>query len=190
MSTVTDNSLPTTIPHIDVFKPLDAMHNIEKITNNSNLFTFLRDSIELKHEFTKGLVKEELKEMIEETKEPTRCILLQKVLELEENQTTLLAATILKDKHVRQTWVIKGMHRNGKFDLVEVHAIQKKEIDKQKLFGYGLAYISLGKMLESNENAPGGLEALKTLCRPVKEEPADVFYSCIMKDLYDKGLPM
>lgn len=188
MCTKDSTSCLTTLPHVDILKPVDAMRYIEKITHDSNLFTFLRDMIDLKHEFTHGLVKEELNEIIDETEEPAQRILLQKVLELEENQTTLLAATLIRDQHIRHTWVVKGTNRNGKFDLVNIHAIQKKEIDKKKLLAYGLTCLTLGNMSEQSENAAHGFNALTTLFSSTKEEPVDVFYSYIMKDLYDKGL--
>lgn len=54
--------------------------------------------------------------------------LYEKVYELKEDPTTLLAAILLKAHNVRHSRVVKGMSKNDKYDLFEVHAIQKKRI--------------------------------------------------------------
>jgi hypothetical protein len=203
---VTKNTFPAETSRIDILKSSDVLHYLQKITQDSNATTFTRDASDLKHDFIKGLTKEELKKMIEEKiNEPIKRQLYDKVYELEENQTTLLATTLLKDHNARHSWVVKGMHRNGKFDLLEVHAIQRKELNRPKLLAYCLSFLfpSSGRNESVSENSqemslasqqlnaetPHSSNAPTTIVKAVaKGEPADVLYAYIMQDFHDKNM--
>lgn len=203
---ITKKSIPDEASCVNILKPSDAMRYLQKITQDSNAATFMRDAIDLKHDFIKGLTKEELKEMIEEAvEEPTKRQLYEKVYELKENETTLLAATLLKDRNVRHSWVVKGVHKNGKYDLLEVHAIQKKEFDKQKLLAYGLSFLHSSSSSnesvsensqtnpltgqQANVETPPGSNAQTTVTKAVaKKEPEDVLYAYIIQDLHNKNM--
>ena len=203
---ITKTTIPAETSHINVLKPSDAMRYLQKITQDSNVTTFMRDAIDLKHDYIKGLTKEELKEMMEEEiDEPIKRQLYEKIYELKENETTLLAATLLKSHNVRHSWVVKGMHKNDKFDLLEVHAIQKKEFDKHKLLSYGLSLLHSSS--NSNETVPENSKDIHSSTKQetvetqhssnaptsimkaiTKEEPVDALYAYIMQDLHNKNM--
>lgn len=208
MSTM-EGATPAETSRINIFKPSGVMQYLQKITQDSNATKFMRDAIDLRHDFIKGLTKEELKEMMEEEiDEPIKRELYEKVYEMEENQTTLLAATLLKGSDVRHSWVVKAVHKNGKYDLLEVHAIQKKELDKQKLLAYGFSFLHSSS--GSNENASKASENCqktsmtgqrgnvqpphcsndrRTMMEAFKKEkPVDVLCAYILQDLQDKNM--
>lgn len=207
----TTTSTPTT--RINVLKPSDTMHYLEKITQESNMNTFMRDAIDLKHDFIQGLTKDELKEMIEEEiDEPIKRQMYEKVYELEEDQTTLLSATQLTGNKVRHSWVMKGAQKHGKIDLLEVHAIQKKELDTQKLLAYGFSSLasslssaiskssshettsdtlqeaSLDRQGAKEESASDSNAMTRMKKAFTKEEPVDVLCAYIVQDLYNKNM--
>ena len=205
MSTKKD-AASTETSRVNIFKPSDAMRYLQKIAQDSNANRFMRDAIDLKHDFIKGLTKEELREMMdEEMDEPVKRQLYEKVFELQENETTLLAATLVKGRGVRHSWVVKGVYKNGKYDLLEVHAVQKQELDKQKVLAYGLSF--LHSSLSSNETGSDhsqeasvarqqGTVQTPDRCddrRPMmeafkKEEPVDAVYAYILHDLQSKDM--
>ncbi len=183
--------------NVNILNPQQAMAYIEKVTENENLLTLMKNKITLTHDYSQGFTEAEIKDHIEEIEDSNLRILIKKVLDLQKDETTLLTSTVQKTNNVRQTWVVQGERRgDGKFNLIEVHACQAKEIDKPKMAVYGITAASLACLAgtvfsPTTAAALGGAAvaagAIKTAF-DFNTCPQDIIYGYILRDLQNKNL--
>ncbi|CAF0728806.1 unnamed protein product [Adineta steineri] len=173
----------------------DYYKTIQEFSQNTKLWDFMQESFHLKHDMTRGLQFDELRELIESDHDSNAQFILKELQKLSKGQSMCLSVSSNSPKAPEIT-VIFGQMLNNKYDVLNIRVKQTTEIDQQKLKAVAVGAACAGIAVSAIATPVAGVittgailtsAGLKTIHDRQKLRP-DLLYAYIFKELSDKEI--
>ncbi|UJR19596.1 hypothetical protein I4U23_022730 [Adineta vaga] len=164
------------------------MHDYMKLVKKNRLSDFMKESFTMQRRDHKGITNEQFENMTTRTKDSALKAIMEETQLFGDSGAVLSDSRVIGSVYTRSL-IVYQQRPDGKYNVVIAHAIQKKDVNYQKLLICGGLAIVAGFLTRRLDVTIGvaGLAAAKAASDYVANMP-DVIAGYILKELTDCNL--
>lgn len=121
----------------------DIQAYMAEVVKNENLFQLIHEAFQLKFDYTRGLTKNEIPDLIDSISDPNLKQTLKGVRLLGESEANITIDQ-KTGSYYRKALVAYVQRNDGKYDVLVVYATQTKALDYDKVVACGVGAVCLG----------------------------------------------